>query len=499
MRRKAGLPDSYRTWRDISRGLMTEAPGPSIEEELRWDTATAFTINSETPWDILRAQLLWAVWCQRVEIAFREDYFHLGVVLWHAWKNTIYCAMEAYKELFRHKRNEEKRHELISCFQLVWTTDSIFGRMREGDIRWHLTPPKEFLPEDLAAWTATPIRIHRTSPSPDVEADFVAHSDFSQRVSDFLQDIADNLPPQPQEEEPSISTAPQSSTSHQPHAQSGEGSRRPAPGEEPSEGLVNSDREGSPPINAAELLHTRQMEEKAEPRSEIRPSTSNVQTGASPYPSLKRKSPLAEEQEHHNERPERGKIVSRRKRKCRRAHRTSSPHSSFQNPPSPISLPHSLPLEPPLGREGEQQPAQEGQPRSRRKTKCRFGPRKQGSDFSHAFRESHPLPLAFVSLRMRCKPSLPSKSTSNLLLRRRILYGRTPAPQLHHPLFSSSFLSPIGSLSRRHTVATALLWIDTRPRRPTRRNLIPTALSKQSLGFRRTNLNTKLLATSTNS
>lgn len=59
LRRKAGLPDSYRTWADISRGLMTEAPGPSIEEELRWDTASAFTINSETPWDILRAQLLW--------------------------------------------------------------------------------------------------------------------------------------------------------------------------------------------------------------------------------------------------------------------------------------------------------------------------------------------------------------------------------------------------------------------------------------------------------
>jgi hypothetical protein len=179
LRRKAGLPDSYRTWRDISRGLMIDAPGPSIEEEFRWVTAAAFTINSETLWDILRAQLLWAVWCQRVEIAFREDYFHLGVVLWHAWKNTIYCAMEAYKELFRHKRNEEKRHELISCFQLVWTANNIFGRMREGDIRWHLTPPKEFLPEDLAAWTTTPIRIHRTSPSPDVEADFAARSDFS--------------------------------------------------------------------------------------------------------------------------------------------------------------------------------------------------------------------------------------------------------------------------------------------------------------------------------
>ena len=95
---------------------MTDPPGPSIEEALRWDTAADFKVTLETPWDILRAQLLWAIWCQRVEIAFREDNFHLGAILWKAWRNIIYCAMEAYKELFRHVRNEEKRHELISCF-----------------------------------------------------------------------------------------------------------------------------------------------------------------------------------------------------------------------------------------------------------------------------------------------------------------------------------------------------------------------------------------------
>jgi hypothetical protein len=115
----AVLPPSYHTWHDISRGLMSEPPGPRMDEELRWDITAAFSLNSDTPWDVLRAQLLWAIWCQRVEMAFRDDHFHLGVILLNAWRNTVYAAMEAYKELFRHPRNEEKWQELISCFQKV--------------------------------------------------------------------------------------------------------------------------------------------------------------------------------------------------------------------------------------------------------------------------------------------------------------------------------------------------------------------------------------------
>ena len=125
-RAAAHLPTAYLSWEDISRGLMGVIPGPQVEEELRWDTASAFSLNEETPWDLLRAQLLWSIWCQRVAHTFRDEKFHLGVVLWHAWRNTIYCAMEAYKELFRHKRNEEKRQEVISCFQQIWTKEQIF-------------------------------------------------------------------------------------------------------------------------------------------------------------------------------------------------------------------------------------------------------------------------------------------------------------------------------------------------------------------------------------
>lgn len=197
-RNAAGLPPSYITWKDISRGLMNDPPGPSVEESLHWDTTATFTITTDTPWDILRAQFLWTIWCQRVEVAFREDHFHLGVILWQAWKNTIYCAMEAYKELFRHKRNEEKRQELISCFQKVWTQAKIFGRMRGGDLKWNLTPHKEFMPIELGACTVPPIRIIRPSPSLDPEEEFTAIPDFPDLVDAFIQGM--NIPQAPPDE-----------------------------------------------------------------------------------------------------------------------------------------------------------------------------------------------------------------------------------------------------------------------------------------------------------
>lgn len=204
-RMTTGAPPSYHTWNDISRGLMTDPPGPSIDEELQWDTAAAFTLNSDTPWDILRAQLLWSIWCQRVTHTFSDDQFHLGVVLWNAWRNTIYCAMEAYKELFRHKRNEEKRQQIITCFQQIWTASNTFGRLRGTQIKWNLTPPQEFLPKELAAWTATPIRIHRLSPSPDAEEEFAARADFANQVDDFLQEVAQQWrPAAPGDQEPEV-------------------------------------------------------------------------------------------------------------------------------------------------------------------------------------------------------------------------------------------------------------------------------------------------------
>lgn len=69
-RRVAGLSSGYTSWQEVSRGQITDPPGPSVEQDLQWGTAAAFTINSETPWDILRALLLWAIWCQKVAHIF---------------------------------------------------------------------------------------------------------------------------------------------------------------------------------------------------------------------------------------------------------------------------------------------------------------------------------------------------------------------------------------------------------------------------------------------
>lgn len=192
-----GLRPAYTTWKEISRGLLMEPEGPSMEEDLRWDAAASFTLSTETPWDILRAQLLWAIWCQRVAHSFREEQFHLGVVLWQAWRNTIYCAMEAYKELFRHKRNEEKRQEMITCFQKIWTASEVFGRLGNGGIQWNITPHPEFLPRDLGAWLAQPTQINRLSPSPDLEANFTARDDLPDLIQEFLNDIGNNWVPHP--------------------------------------------------------------------------------------------------------------------------------------------------------------------------------------------------------------------------------------------------------------------------------------------------------------
>lgn len=151
---------------------MAIPEGPSVETNLQWDTLSSFSINVDTPWDILRAQLLWAIWCQRVAHAYKDERFHLGLVLWHAWRNTIYCTMETHKELHTHKRSEDKKknRNRLLVFKQIQTKSNIFGRLGSTGIKWHLTPHQEFLPRELGAWITPPIRINRLSPSPDLEA-----------------------------------------------------------------------------------------------------------------------------------------------------------------------------------------------------------------------------------------------------------------------------------------------------------------------------------------
>jgi exonuclease III len=362
-RQAAGLPASYITWKDISRGLMMDPAGPSVEADLQWDTASSVTINMETPWDILRAQLLWGIWCQRVALAFEEEQFHLGRALWQAWKNTIYCAMEAYKELHRHKRNEEKRQQMISCFQKIWTANNIFGTLDGTRIKWKLTPHEEFLPQALGAWNATPIRINRLSPSPDPEAEFTAQENFQDQIQSFLDDIGNNWQP-PEAARHTQEEAPDESPETAAHTVLATPPPMPsesADAEPPRHPLGNCTQSPNPPRQVHGPLLGDENED--------------------PHPNL----PGEREVQHPHSRP---------KTKCRYG------PLRRKNILGPSPLPNSHSYESPEHAQTrietnteqeatEAEPYQLDRPRSRPKTKCRFGPmRKPGTA---------PLPVASSS------------------------------------------------------------------------------------------------------
>ena len=411
LRQVAGLPPSYCTWKEISRGLLTDPPGPSVEENLRWDTAAAFTITADTPWDILRANLLWAIWCARVGIAYREEDFYLGSVLWHAWRNTIYCAMEAYKELFRHARNEEKRQELISCFQKVWTQAEIFGRMRGGVLKWNLTPHPEFLPADLGAWNSSPIRMNRPSPSPDPEAEFSARPDLPDLIDEFLNGINNSQIPQtdthpnadsneyqeagplvvwvpdgvvtpttgadtPQHRSaPTVQPAGRQPPVLQPHSAASEATYSsqdtgPLINEVPSE-IDNCSRAqpGTPHRNKGRPTHSESPERNTRSRSHSILLTQNLQANSnreerqSPHKRKPTENKGKENQEAylvHKDRPSK----SRPKRMClRKKPQNNTVQANRSSPPVPRSTPPIRSPEP-------------CRPKSRPKKRCCFGPRK---------------------------------------------------------------------------------------------------------------------------
>ena len=418
LRRSASLPPKYLTWMDISRGLMTEPTGPSIDQDLQWDTAAAFTINMETPWDILRAQLLWAIWCHRVELAFREATFHLGVILWHAWKNTIYCAMEAYKELFRHDRNEEKRQELISCFQKVWTASSIFGRLRNGEIKWNLTPNKEFLPEELGAWNAAPIHIRRLSPSPDLEAEFADRTDFSQLVDDFLHGIAQQGQAHPPEHVPAAHQQNPPSPAEELHSQHN-------PSLTPSHHSTIAQDEDSTAISSHSTFHLEVSPEtevlqplmprdnhRTRPPSSTPQHCRNIQfTPARPGSSKDLSTTKRDGQGKENQILQRiGRATSRPKKRCSRklSHPSRHIRRDYTEPPviaddtPPTQEENAPPPSSPTTHlattqaEGTRLPANYcARPTSRPKVRCRFGPRARGEedDMIGPPLETHPSPV----------------------------------------------------------------------------------------------------------
>lgn len=267
--------------------------------------------------------------------------------------------MEAYKELFRHKRNEEKRQAAISCFQAVWTAANIFGRKQGEKIQWNLTPHQNFLPRDLGAWMAQPIRINRLSQSPDPEADFMAQTNLAKNIDEFLQGIAANWRPAHSEEaEPMQEQEPETQPSSNPTN---------------TQQIANHGREANiQPVQGSGNPRTNQMIQE---RTPLLPLTN--------------REPILNENE---EAPtERRKPTSRRKKKCIRrikktttAPQTGEPSTSALRslaadralPPATSEGPSTASMN--LNNQGnrgkENEPELAMQPR-RHKVRCRFGPR----------------------------------------------------------------------------------------------------------------------------
>ena len=270
--------------------------------------------------------------------------------------------MEAYKELFRHVRNEVKRQELISCFQQIWTAYGIFGRLREGEIKWNLIPNKDFLPEHLSAWNATPIHIRRLSPSPDIEAEFYARTDFDQLVDDFLNNAAQQWQPPPQ--------TPEAEPSHQ-GGQETNDTQTPGAAVDPSRPSPTGQNSRREPETRS-VITSPAGQQQEEPTGRPLKDTRN----------------RAQSEQTHNEkevRPNRTQgRISRPKKRCTRQldHPSRRRRGSPRDGVNTEAHPHRPSLSPqPVFLQEDRSELQEGhRPKSRSKTCCRFGPRPRPDD-----------------------------------------------------------------------------------------------------------------------
>jgi hypothetical protein len=270
--------------------------------------------------------------------------------------------------LFRHKRNEEKRAEAISCFQKVWTAANIFGRLQEGrKIRWNLTPNEYFLPKELGAWMVPPIRIIRRSPSLDPEATFLAQSDLEEQIDDFIQGIGANWRPAPQRDSP------------------------PAPTRTPTEVTLRQEGRTEEEVTSTEVA-------PPSPAGSPQPNSSPPQTALNPVAAGEGcpHQPISHQASM--------KATSRNKQKCKRRLPILPAHHDLTN------TPHRAP------------------PQSRTKARCSFGPRTgraRSRTDPPCGRESSPPEVrsAFVRRWDVSMPSLPETLRHNTLI-----YCSPPGP-----------------------------------------------------------------------
>lgn len=157
-------------WHNVLYGNLgrpqARGPGPGmidLEEDITWDAWTSCSINSGTPWLVIRYALLWYLWCQHYEHDLCEGVFHIGVALYKARQCTVQVGMAAWRQLqrFRKKCDPSKHADMESAFITIWCQRSILCVNKGGKPSWIPTLHHDFLTRDFANHFAL-IRIHRT-------------------------------------------------------------------------------------------------------------------------------------------------------------------------------------------------------------------------------------------------------------------------------------------------------------------------------------------------
>ena len=153
LRHKANLSRDPKNWEEILFGKALSTLAQTHKEEIPWGAEKAFTASSDTPWDMLRTNILWNIWTQRCKHNFSEEAFSLASALFNAWQTTIQIGMAAWYEVvkYRNVRGQRKQAQLEEVITNIWTEGNIFCEKGPlNTLRWKFTPDETFLPAGLA-------------------------------------------------------------------------------------------------------------------------------------------------------------------------------------------------------------------------------------------------------------------------------------------------------------------------------------------------------------
>lgn len=102
MREIAGLSTRLSGWWEILTGIYDPPGQPSLSKILAPPNPNkppngqaSLHVIDESPWEILRVNLICSLWCQKVEFDIRKGKFHISIALFRAWQATVQAGMGA--------------------------------------------------------------------------------------------------------------------------------------------------------------------------------------------------------------------------------------------------------------------------------------------------------------------------------------------------------------------------------------------------------------------